>query len=150
MTISIGEKVETVIVCRASGAHGEYLGSSAGVWGVAKVEGMTFTVGSFAEFGPFNVTHLESGNVETIEDRYEIPLAVDRLAVRAKKAADQSRALDALHRAGYKAKGFGDAVRVIDPNYTLNGGSRREGSDIVTLRGADLAGQARRFIDVRS
>ncbi|RPM25821.1 hypothetical protein IPC1293_31110 [Pseudomonas aeruginosa] len=149
MTISIGEKLETVIVSRATGAHGEYLGSSAGVWGMAKVEGMTFKVDSFSEFGAFNVTHVESGNVETIEDRYEIPLAVDRLAMRA-KAADQAHALDALQRAGYKAKGFGEAIRVIDPNYTMSGGSRRPGADIVTLRGNDLAGQVRRFLDVRS
>lgn len=149
MTISIGEKLETVIVSRATGAHGEYLGSSAGVWGMAKVEGMTFKVGSFSEFGAFNVTHIESGNVETIEDRYEIPLAVDRLAMRA-KAADQAHALDALERAGYKAKAFGEAIRVIDPNYTMSGGSRRPGADIVTLRGNDLVGQVRRFLDVRS
>ena len=137
MTISIGEKVETVILTRANGAHGQYLGSSAETFGAARVDGMTFKVGSFTEIGAFKVLHVESGLVEEIEDRYEIPCAVDRLVKRAREAG-KVEAVAHLQRSGYKAKAFGDAIRVIDPAYIMAGSERREVPNIVTLRGNDL------------
>lgn len=149
MTISTGEKVETVIFSRSSGAHGQYLGSTAQTFGAARVEGMTFKVGNFSEIGPFKVFHVESGLSEEIEDRYEIPCAVDRLAKRAREHG-KAQALAHLQRAGFKAKAFGESIRVIDPNYTMSGSERREGSNVVTLRGNDLQAAAWQFVDARS
>lgn len=81
MNLSVGERAETVMRCRTSGNHGEYLGADVGVWGRAMVDGMTFEVGSHHEFGPFDVVHVESGRRQTIHEKHEIPLAIDRLAV---------------------------------------------------------------------
>ncbi|MGG5276332.1 hypothetical protein [Pseudomonas syringae pv. coryli] len=82
MKISIGEKAETVMRSRRTGNYGEYLGSRAGVFGIAKVDGMTFQVDSLSEFGPKKATHLETGNVEIFEDSFEFPCAIDLLVKR--------------------------------------------------------------------
>lgn len=86
MKISIGEKAETVMRSRRTGNHGEYLGSRAGVYGIAKVDGMTFQVDSLSEFGPKKAIHVETGNVETFEDSYEFPCAIDLLVKRHREA----------------------------------------------------------------
>lgn len=84
--ISIGEKVETIVTTRKSGSLGQYLGSSAATFGAARVEGMTFKVGSFSELGAFEVLHVESGLREVAADRWEMAVAVDRLVKQAKEA----------------------------------------------------------------
>lgn len=154
MTISIGERVETIISCRASGNLGEYLGCEAHQWGVARVMGMTFEVGALGEIAFFEVKHVETGNVETIEDRFEVPMAIDRLVLRAGATPEVVDAIETLTKAGYVAYQVEGVVHVMDPVFisfgTVFGSARTVKHETRTLRAPDLVAKVQRFLSERS
>lgn len=154
MTISIGERVETIIRCRASGNLGEYLGCEVNQWGKARVMGMTFEIGACAEIAPFEVKHVETGNVETIEDPFEVPIAVDRLVLRAGATPEVIDAIETLTKAGYVAYQQEGVVHVMDPVFitfgTVFGSARTIKHETRTLRAPGLVGKVQRFLSERS
>lgn len=80
MSLSIGEKVECVIAARRNGTHGQYLGCKVGLWGIAKVEGMTFEVGRAMEVAVgAEILHCESGLRACFSSRWDIPCVIDQM-----------------------------------------------------------------------
>lgn len=150
---SIGEKVESIVLARASGEFGLYLGGSPQTYGAARVQGMTFKVGSCAELGPFPILHVETGVTEYAECRYEIACAVDRIMRQVKfqeRQADLASGVEALKAAGYAAELQGGSIKVQDPVYTQRGGSSQKTFEPIWLDAWNIRAEVARFIDVRS
>jgi hypothetical protein len=113
--LCIGEKVETVLLSRESGAHGEYLGhvDDQGITAQVICEGITFEITRCVEVdGPFwTVKNLSTGKVATGNENNDLAYAAERAASDAEEdSEDGEEQTDFDHTATYSPED--DKIRI--------------------------------------
>lgn len=85
--VGTGEKFETIILTRKSGAYGQWLGETSEVFGAARVDGLTFKARRGVEIGSpaWSVLCVETGETIETAEQFELPLIVDQLARNARR-----------------------------------------------------------------
>lgn len=73
--LTLGERMEAVMLTRETGLHGEYLGSTAEVFATVKIDGVQYAIKRSVEVDApwyWHVTNLSSGGTAEFSDRYDL------------------------------------------------------------------------------